>query len=405
MADDPGPAELDLDESGGGVDAAQPHSPKAEETSVAATENVVVELQSKGMQCGGARLHWGHAVLLVAFMAAAGLLVAGVVGGVQHFMQMNAPHPPQAPPPQAPLPPLAPPPQPPSPPSAPPPPRVCTGPKPDLAVDAEALRQTLHVDTVNGDTDPCLVEEQCISGTGPRKVLRFSTLIANIGCADFIVPGNSSDPAWTYHSCHAHYHFDNYAHYSLRNLCDVGPLASSQMSEVAWEDRAVVGHKNGWCVEDSGTYGFDVENFLYNHSNYEYQRWREDFSGGFQTINGTTNTPRDRHATVFRDGIRPESCNVTFNCGEMGISSGCFDVYDSNLACQWIDVTDVQSGEYWLSVDVNWSSKLRQYAAPENDYTNNEASIAFRLGENGAATVLSDTEVAVLSAQRCNPTG
>ena len=177
------------------------------------------------------------------------------------------------------------------------------------------------------------------------------------------------------------------------------------MSEVAWEDRAVVGHKNGWCVEDSGTYGFDVENFLYNHSNYEYQRWREDFSGGFQTINGTTNTPRDRHATVFRDDIRPESCNVTFHCGEMGISSGCFDVYDSNLACQWIDVTDVQSGEYWLSVDVNWSSKLRQYAAPENDYTNNEASIAFRLGENGAATVLSDTEVAVLSAQRCNPTG
>jgi hypothetical protein len=44
---------------------------------------------------------------------------------------------------------------------------------------------------------------------------------------------------------------------------------------------------------------------------------------------------------------------------------------------------------------------LRQYAAPENDYTNNEASVAFRLSADGLATILSDQEIAELSAQRC----
>ena len=45
---------------------------------------------------------------------------------------------------------------------------------------------------------------------------------------------------WSWHNCHQHWHYDNYAHYALRNLCTDEALA--------WEDRPVVGHKNGWCV-------------------------------------------------------------------------------------------------------------------------------------------------------------
>ena len=41
-----------------------------------------------------------------------------------------------------------------------------------------------------------------------------------------------------------------------------------------------------------------------------------------------------------------------FSCVNMGISSGCSDVYASNLDCQWIDITDVADGYYWLSVSV-----------------------------------------------------
>ena len=45
---------------------------------------------------------------------------------------------------------------------------------------------------------------------------------------------------WSWHDCHQHWHYDNYAHYALRGLCSSG--------DVAWEDRPVVGHKNGWCA-------------------------------------------------------------------------------------------------------------------------------------------------------------
>ena len=45
---------------------------------------------------------------------------------------------------------------------------------------------------------------------------------------------------WSWHECHQHWHYDNYAHYALRDLCS--------SSDVAWEDRPVVGHKNGWCA-------------------------------------------------------------------------------------------------------------------------------------------------------------
>ena len=48
------------------------------------------------------------------------------------------------------------------------------------------------------------------------------------------------DNGWSWHDCHQHWHYDNYAHYALRNLCSD--------EDVAWEDRPVVGHKNGWYV-------------------------------------------------------------------------------------------------------------------------------------------------------------
>ena len=39
-----------------------------------------------------------------------------------------------------------------------------------------------------------------------------------------------------------------------------------------------------------------------------------------------------------------------FSCTNMGISSGCSDVYASNLDCQWIDITGIPNGNYWLTV-------------------------------------------------------
>ena len=43
-----------------------------------------------------------------------------------------------------------------------------------------------------------------------------------------------------------------------------------------------------------------------------------------------------------------------YGCSNMGISALCGDIYGSGLSCQWIDVTDVADGTYFLIVRANW---------------------------------------------------
>ena len=352
-------------------------------------------------------------------LVAAGMLTGGVTGGVLYFIDKNRPMMP--PPTMPPLPPHVPspwlPPSSPEPPSPPPPPATCSGPLADLAVDATALRASAKLDDV-WDGDPCLVQERCVTGEGAREVLRFDTVIANVGCADFFVgevnlTSNVSDVSkqgigWTWHTCHQHWHYDNYAHYSLRSFCELGPLSSGTVA-VAWEDRPVVGHKNGWCVEDSGTYGYDPHNVAYNGSNLIHAR-NVAFNNGLP-FTGSYDE-RDRWAMTYLDGVPPAKCGAKFNCIGMGITSGCYDAYDAQLACQWIDVTDTPDGDYWLTVNVNWNSEQRKHVAQENDYSNNEASIPVRIGgptfygnyrNRRTLTVLSDVEVAALQRESCVP--
>jgi hypothetical protein len=60
----------------------------------------------------------------------------------------------------------------------------------------------------------------------------------------------------------------------------------------------------------------------------------------------------------------------TYRCDYQGITAGCADVYSQALDCQWIDVTDVVSGRYYLVIELN-----RQRRIPEVDYSNNRAEI------------------------------
>uniref|UniRef100_A0A8C6MK18 Lysyl oxidase homolog n=1 Tax=Nothobranchius furzeri TaxID=105023 RepID=A0A8C6MK18_NOTFU len=49
-----------------------------------------------------------------------------------------------------------------------------------------------------------------------------------------------------------------------------------------------------------------------------------------------------------------------------GLSPGCYDTYNADIDCQWIDITDVKPGEYTLKISVN-----PYYQVPESDYSNN----------------------------------
>lgn len=60
-----------------------------------------------------------------------------------------------------------------------------------------------------------------------------------------------------------------------------------------------------------------------------------------------------------------------YNCtdkGDQGISQNCADNYKNTIDCQWIDITELQEGNYSIRVHVNPT----QYVA-ESDWLNNRA--------------------------------
>lgn len=191
---------------------------------------------------------------------------------------------------------------------------------PDLFLDSEYLREEFYVEVLqNIDEDDCRIQEGCLGGPGDRKVVRFGTMIANIGSEDLVIGspgGNNTNFDWD--SCHDHFHFSHYANYELTDV-------SSGMT-------AGIGHKNGFCVLDLGTYD---------------------------------------------NSITQGGCN-TYGCGYMGIGVGCYDAYWAGLECQWVDVTDVPDGEYRLSVTTN-PDKFMQ----ELRYDNNVGTVRFQMtGDN-----------------------
>uniref|UniRef100_A0A5F9CMS4 Lysyl oxidase homolog n=1 Tax=Oryctolagus cuniculus TaxID=9986 RepID=A0A5F9CMS4_RABIT len=135
-----------------------------------------------------------------------------------------------------------------------------------------------------------------------RVLLRFPQRVKNQGTSDFL----PSRPrySWEWHSCHQHYHsMDEFSHYDLLD-------ANTQR-------RVAEGHKASFCLEDTSC-------------DYGYHR---------------------RFACTAHT---------------QGLSPGCYDTYAADIDCQWIDITDVQPGNYILKVSVNPS-----YLVPESDYTNN----------------------------------
>ncbi|XP_029001289.1 lysyl oxidase homolog 1 [Betta splendens] len=182
---------------------------------------------------------------------------------------------------------------------------------PDLVPDANYLQASTYIQRAHMYSLRCAAEEKCLSSSAynpettdydVRVLLRFPQRVKNKGTADFMP--NRPRHTWEWHSCHQHYHsMDEFSHYDL--------LETNTGRKVA------EGHKASFCLEDTTC----------------------DF-GHLKRYACTTHT--------------------------QGLSPGCYDTYNADIDCQWIDITDVQPGNYILKVQVN-----PKFLVLESDFTNN----------------------------------
>lgn len=199
----------------------------------------------------------------------------------------------------------------------------------DFTVDAPRLMASWRVvDRTFGASD-CVVVEGTVPGPGVRRLLVFDTLLTNLGELDCVI-GDPADPeppvdaaAFEYHACHGHYHMHGYAAYELRTIN--GALAA-------------VGAKQGFCLLD----------FQANHPSASPTR--------------------------------------IYDCSNQGLSSGWSDLYARTVPGQWVDVTGVPAGDYWLHVTVNAEGTLPEAV----DYHPNTAQVLVTLPPPEAPVETSD---------------
>lgn len=78
-----------------------------------------------------------------------------------------------------------------------------------------------------------------------------------------------------------------------------------------------------------------------------------------------------------------------FTCNNQGITAGCGDIYNSSLACQWIDITNVPSGIYTLVVRVNWDQSPDKLGHYELRYDNNWAQVCLNIQHTSTSATVS----------------
>jgi hypothetical protein len=164
--------------------------------------------------------------------------------------------------------------------------------------------------------DTCELAEACVGGTGMRTLLRFSVAIANVGSRDLRLGVAANHPE-VFHYSECHDHY-HFDDFASYELLDAGGIVAT-------------GRKQAFCLLDTYSWA-----------------WRNE--------------------------------QGTYDCANQGIGRGFADIYEADLPCQWIDVTDVPPGDYTLRATLN----RPQYDAAlplviERDATNNTVEVPVTL--------------------------
>ena len=177
-----------------------------------------------------------------------------------------------------------------------------------------------------------------------RVLLRLSTATPNTGPGPLELHGSSTTPGvsqrifrddgtwweryagtFTFHSGHQHLHFDNWLNFHLR----------SNLVNDAVGDIIVSGDKTSFAIID---------------------------------------------LTHYNPALPGSPASGRYGGGLVqGLSVGWADVYGANLTDQWIDVTDMPAGRYWLEAIVDPANSIL-----ESDESNNTSRILIDLDLGGA---------------------
>lgn len=195
----------------------------------------------------------------------------------------------------------------------------CPAPLADLVLDRPATVSSISFETLTFQPTSCAISDGCIPGPGTYKLLRFATQINNIGLAPLRAGTPAIDPGFTYDQCHMHYHFAGFVQYALR----------ARQSDGTPGETVAGGFKFSYCIED----------VLQTHPEREDSPMSQVFQCG--------------------DGTRPQ-----------GLSVGWGDLYEAALDCQWVDITNVAPGNYFLELTANPERKM-----VESRYSNNVLTV------------------------------
>ncbi len=156
--------------------------------------------------------------------------------------------------------------------------------------------------------DSCTLFEGCVEAPGNRRLLRFDTVTPNAGSRDLVMGVPSNHPDLFVWS-ECHGHY-HFDGYAVYELLD-------------GEELVARGHKQAFCLLDWNPWAY------------------------------------------------PNDDNV-YTCSNQGLSSGWQDVYAGTLDCNWIDITDVEPGDYTLRISIN-PPRPDTAVAPliESNYDNN----------------------------------
>jgi hypothetical protein len=163
----------------------------------------------------------------------------------------------------------------------------------DLEVVTEELAVNRLIYRYIG-ADSCALAEECVGGTGWRRLLMFNASEKNtgsepihIGEVDYYLDdpdnptANADHHVYQYSECHEHFHFNYFA-------------------EFTYGGDPELGSKRAFCLESVARYG--------NHE--QSPMW-----------------------SAYND------------CGYQGISQGWGDQYNAGIECQWVDVTSVDTSD------------------------------------------------------------